>query len=45
MIKKYDFIEKTIYIIKKKLEKNLPQEAILEEMIDKTKELIKEIFK
>lgn len=45
MVRRYDFVDRTIAIIREKLEKNLPQEATLEEMIGKTKELIKEIFK
>ena len=45
MIKRYDFVDRLIYLIKEKLENNLPDEATLEEMIQKTKELIKEIYK
>jgi len=45
MIKKYEFIERTLYLIREKLEKRLSDETTLEEMIEKTKQLIKEIFK
>ena len=45
MIKRYDFIERTIYLIREKLENNLPEEDTLEEMIRKAKELIQEIYK
>jgi len=45
MIKRYDFIERTIYLIREKLENNLPEEDTLEEMIIKAKELIQEIYK
>jgi hypothetical protein len=45
MVKRYEFTEKTIYLIRKKLEENLPDEATLEEMIEKTRELIKDIIK
>jgi len=45
MIKRYDFIERTIYLIREKLENNLSEEDTLEEMIIKAKELIQEIYK
>ena len=45
MIKRYDFLERTIYLIREKLENNLPEEDTLEEMIRKAKELIQEIYK
>jgi len=32
MIKKYDFIDKIIYLIRKELEKSIPEEDTLEEM-------------
>jgi ASC-1-like (ASCH) protein len=44
MIKKYEFIERTLYLIREKLEKRLPDETTLEEMIEKTKKIIKEIY-
>jgi hypothetical protein len=44
MIKKYDFIERIIYLIREKLEKDLPDKTTLEEMIEKARELIKEIL-
>jgi hypothetical protein len=39
MIKRYEFIERTIYLIRQKLEENLPDEATLEEMTNKLEEL------
>lgn len=45
MMKRYDFVDRTVAIIREKLEKNLPQEATLEELIEKAKELINEIYK
>jgi hypothetical protein len=42
---RHNFVEKTIYLIRKKLGEKLPKEATLEEMINKTKELIKKIYK
>ena len=44
MIKRFEFIERTLYLIREKLSKKLPDEATLEEMIEKAKELIKEIY-
>jgi hypothetical protein len=43
MIKKYDFIDKTIHLIREKLEDSFPTEDTLEVMLEKTKELLKEI--
>ena len=45
MMKRYEFIERTLFLIRTKLENNLPDEADLDEMIEKTQELIKNIFK
>jgi len=45
MVKRYDFVDRVIYLIREKLENNLPDEVTLDEMIVKYKELIKEIFK
>lgn len=44
MMKKYEFIERTIYLIREKLEKGLMNEATLDEMVEKSKDLIKEIY-
>jgi len=43
--KRYEYIEKILYLIRKKLGENLPVEATLEEMANKSRELIKEILK
>jgi hypothetical protein len=45
MIKRHEFIERTLYLIRKKLNEKLPKESSLNEMIDKTKQIIKEIYK
>lgn len=44
MIKRYEFIEKTLYLIRKELEKNLPNEDTLDEMIDKAKKIVTKIL-
>ena len=44
MIKRYDFVDKVIYLIRKELEKKLPIEAPIDEMVDKYKELMKNIL-
>ena len=44
MMKRYEFIERTLNLIRQKLGENLPDEATLEEMTDKSKELIDEIY-
>jgi hypothetical protein len=44
MIKRYDFIERTIYLIRKQLEENLPEETTLDEMVEKTKSILKKIY-
>lgn len=43
MIQKYEFIERILYLIRKKLS-DLPNEDTLENMMIKTQEKIKEIF-
>jgi len=45
IIRRYDFIERTLYLIKKALEESLPEEATLEEMADKASEIIKKEIK
>jgi len=44
MIKRYEFIERTLYLIRKQLEDNLPEETTLDEMIEKTKSLLHKIY-
>lgn len=44
MMRRHDFVEKTLYLIREQLEKHLPQEATLDEMIEKAKELIKKVL-
>lgn len=44
MITREDFIKKTINLIRKKIQKELPNEATLEEMIDKFKREIKNMY-
>ena len=43
MVRRFEFIERTMYLIRKELEK-LPKEDTLNEMIEKYKELIKKIY-
>jgi hypothetical protein len=45
MIKSYDFIDRTIYLIRKLLEENLPREATLDEMIEKRDKLLQKFIK
>lgn len=45
MIHRYEFIDKTLYLIRKLLEQNLPKEATLEEMIEKRDILLKKFMK
>jgi hypothetical protein len=44
MISRHEFIEKTLYLIRKELSNKLPNEDTLENMINKSKELIKNIY-
>ena len=44
MVKKYEFIDRILYLIRKRLEKNLPDETSLSEMIEKAKIEIKKIY-
>lgn len=44
MIKKDVFIEKTLKLIKKDLERVLPEEGILDEMVEETTKVLKERF-
>lgn len=45
MEKKHEFIEKTIFLIRKLLEDNLQREATLDEMIEKRNILLKKFLK
>lgn len=45
MIKRYDFIERTLYLMRELLEKYLPKEAPLDEMIEKRDNLLKKLIK
>lgn len=45
MIKKFDFVDKTIHLIRKLLEENLPQEGTLEEMVIKRNKLLQKFIK
>lgn len=44
MIKRYEFIERTLYLIRKELEENLPDEDTLDEMVTKTKKIVTKIL-
>jgi hypothetical protein len=44
MVKRYEFIERTLYLVRKILSENLPDEATLEEMTNKLEELITKIY-
>ncbi len=44
MIKRHEFIERTLFLIRKELSQQLPNEAILDDMIDKTKKIINKIL-
>ena len=45
MVKKYEFIERTLYLIRKLLEEYLPKEAILDEMVEKRRKLLQKFIK
>lgn len=45
MIARHDFVEKTIYLIREQLEKYLPKEGTLDEMVLKRDELLKKFIK
>jgi hypothetical protein len=45
MIKKYDFIDRIIYLIKKDLEKSLPEEDTLEEMYNRLEKILNKIVR
>jgi hypothetical protein len=45
MEKRYNFIERTLYLIRKLLEENLPEEETLDEMIRKRDRLLQKFIK
>jgi len=45
MEKRYDFIERTLFLIRKLLEANLPKDATLDEMIEKRNKLLHKFIK
>ena len=45
MIRKFEFIEKTLFLIRKLLESHLPKEATLDEMIEKRNKLLQKFIK
>ncbi len=45
MEKRYEFVEKTIYLIRQLLEEHLPKEATLDEMVNKRNQLLKKFIK
>jgi hypothetical protein len=45
MIKRYDFVDRIIYLIRKELEKNLPEEDTLEEMYNRLEKILNKIVR
>lgn len=45
MEKRYDFIERTLYLVRQLLEHYLPIEGTLDEMIDKRNKLLQKFIK
>lgn len=45
MMRRYEFVDRCVALIREELEKNLPEEATLDEMIDKASKLIKKVVK
>jgi hypothetical protein len=45
MIFRYEFIEQTLYLIRKLLEEHLPKEDTLEEMVEKRNKLLQKFIK
>lgn len=43
-MKKYDFVDRTLYLIRRELEEHLPIEATLDEMIEETKKIMKQLY-
>jgi hypothetical protein len=44
-MKRYEFVEKIVYLVREKLENNLPNEGSQNEMIIKAKKLLEKILK
>jgi len=44
MVKRYEFIEKTLYLIRKLLEENLPKEDTLDKMLEKRNKLLQKFL-
>lgn len=44
MMKRYEFIERVIYLLREKMEHQLPDEATMDELIEKTKDIFKNIL-
>jgi len=44
MVKRHEFIERTLYLIRKELSEHLPNEDTFDEMIKKYKEFLKNIY-
>lgn len=44
MVKRHEFIERTLFLIRKKLSERLPDEDTLDEMIKEYKKLVHEIY-
>jgi len=45
MIKRHEFIERSLHLLRKEMENNLPFEATLEEMLIELKKIINNLFK
>jgi len=45
MIKRYEFTDKTIHLIRKLLEEHLPKEGTLDEMVQKRNQLLEKFIK
>jgi hypothetical protein len=45
MIEKYEFIQRTLYLIGEKLKERLPDKATLDEMVAEAKDAIEGIYK
>jgi hypothetical protein len=45
MIKRYDFVDRIIYLIRKDLEKSLPEEDTLEEMYNCLEKILNKIVR
>ena len=45
MIKRYEFIERVIYLLRKELEENLPKESSLDDMYNHLEKILKKIVR